>query len=212
MAMEYRLKPNLFVLTVFFTLVVFLFGGGGSEGLAQPSGVKPEQAKLAIGLPVPAISFLPTWVADQIGFFKEEGFTEIKILAFRGDADVLQALAAGTVDINVSVGSQVTYVTLQDIMRQDFIRVAYAKGRSRSGVVTGHALKNAAIPVMTTMGASLRYSLAIQIVLEPEFHDKAFPVRYRIKSIVMNMRTRKAFEIRNSVWPATDDVSRIGTR
>ena len=65
--------------------------------------------------------------------------------------------------------AQVTYVTLQDIMRQDFVRVAYAKGRSRSGVVTGHALKNAAIPVMTTMGASLRYSLASLPIVESFF-------------------------------------------
>src|SRR5512136_308327 len=65
--------------------------------------------------------------------------------------------------------AQVTYVTLQDIMRQDFIRVAYAKGRSRSGVITGHALKNAAIPIMTTMGASLRYSLASLPIVESFF-------------------------------------------
>lgn len=65
--------------------------------------------------------------------------------------------------------SQMTYVTLQDIMQQDFIRVAYAKGRSRFGVVTGHALKNAAIPIMTTMGASLRFSLASLPIVESFF-------------------------------------------
>ncbi len=65
--------------------------------------------------------------------------------------------------------AQVTYVTLQDVMQQDFIRVAYAKGRSRYGVVTGHALRNAAIPIMTTMGASLRYSLASLPIVETFF-------------------------------------------
>jgi peptide/nickel transport system permease protein len=58
-----------------------------------------------------------------------------------------------------------TYMTLQDIMQHDFIRVA----RSRSGVITGHALKNAAIPIMTTMGASLRYSLASLPIVESFF-------------------------------------------
>ncbi len=42
--------------------------------------------------------------------------------------------------------AQVTYVTLQDIMRQDFIRVAYAKGRSRSGVVTRPRLEKCGHP------------------------------------------------------------------
>ena len=69
---------------------------------AAPGQRKPEMTKLTIGLPVPSISFLPVWVADQNGFLKEEGITDAKILAFRGDADVIQALAAGTVDLNVA--------------------------------------------------------------------------------------------------------------
>ena len=100
--MRHQLILSHLVVIVLLIMVGSIFGGPESLALASPPSVKPEQTKLAVGLPVPAISFLPTWVADQIGFFKEEGFTEIKILAFRGDADVLQALAAGTVDINVA--------------------------------------------------------------------------------------------------------------
>jgi peptide/nickel transport system permease protein/oligopeptide transport system permease protein len=65
--------------------------------------------------------------------------------------------------------AQVTYVTMQDVMRQDFIRVAYAKGFRRSTVVDRHALKNTLIPVMTTMGASLRFSLASLPIVESFF-------------------------------------------
>ncbi len=74
----------------------------GNLNAAPATKAKPEMTRLNIGLPVPAISFLPTWVADQKGFFKEEGLTEVKILAFRGDADVIQALASGSVDINIA--------------------------------------------------------------------------------------------------------------
>lgn len=69
---------------------------------AQAPKVKPELTKLSIAVPVPALTFLPAWVADQKGFLREEGITEVKVLAFRGDADVVQALAAGTVDINLA--------------------------------------------------------------------------------------------------------------
>ncbi len=65
--------------------------------------------------------------------------------------------------------AQVTYVTMQDVMRQDFIRVAYAKGFSRFAVVDQHALKNTLIPVMTTIGASLRFSLASLPIVETFF-------------------------------------------
>ncbi|MBI5441793.1 MAG: ABC transporter substrate-binding protein [Deltaproteobacteria bacterium] len=63
---------------------------------------RPESTKLSVGLAVPALSYLPCWVADQKGFLKEEGITDVKVLAFRGDADVLQALTGGTIDVSVS--------------------------------------------------------------------------------------------------------------
>ena len=92
---------NRFPLIVVFGLVMSILILATSLH-AQAPKVKPEIAKLTIGLPVPAISFLPAWVADQKGFFKEEGITEVRILSFRGDADVVQALAAGSVDINIA--------------------------------------------------------------------------------------------------------------
>jgi NitT/TauT family transport system substrate-binding protein len=86
-------------------MIIFnaIFDSSPSTVLAAASGkAKLEMAKLTVGLPVPSISFLPVWVADQEDFLKEEGITEVKVLAFRGDADVAQALAAGTVDLNVA--------------------------------------------------------------------------------------------------------------
>jgi NitT/TauT family transport system substrate-binding protein len=69
---------------------------------AAAQKAKPEANKLYVGLAVPSLSYLPCWVADQKGFLKEEGITDGKVFVFKGDADVLQALAGGTVDISVS--------------------------------------------------------------------------------------------------------------
>jgi NitT/TauT family transport system substrate-binding protein len=69
---------------------------------AAETRARPETNKLSIGLAVIALSYLPVWVADQKGFLKEEGITDVKVMAFKGDADVLQALTGGTVDLNVS--------------------------------------------------------------------------------------------------------------
>lgn len=102
--MRNRSGPHISTVIV-LSLIIFnaIFNGSPSTALAEtPGKAKPEMAKLTIGLPVPSISFLPVWVADQNGFLKEEGITDAKILAFRGDADVIQALAAGTVDLNVA--------------------------------------------------------------------------------------------------------------
>jgi NitT/TauT family transport system substrate-binding protein len=93
----------LFVGTLLFLMLLMPSLESFCASAATPSTkAKPEMSRLNIGLPVPSFSLLPNWVADQKGFFKEEGITDVKILAFRGDADVVQALAAGSVDLNVA--------------------------------------------------------------------------------------------------------------
>jgi NitT/TauT family transport system substrate-binding protein len=87
---------GLFVFLVSFTLFAMV----SADLIAAPG--KPEVSKLTVGLPVPAVSFLPLWVADEKGFLRDEGITEVRVLGFRGDADVVQALAAGSVDVNVA--------------------------------------------------------------------------------------------------------------
>jgi len=62
--------------------------------------------------------------------------------------------------------AQVTYVSLKDVMGQDYIRTARAKGVHERIVRNLHALRNIAIPVLTTIGTSLRFSLASLPVVE----------------------------------------------
>jgi NitT/TauT family transport system substrate-binding protein len=96
-----RRVVNMILPVVFFWVLIFT-GGPDQVQAGTAAGAKPELTKLSIGLPVPALTFLPAWVAEQKGFLKEEGITDAKVLAFRGDADVVQALAAGSVDINIA--------------------------------------------------------------------------------------------------------------
>lgn len=90
------------IILYFFIFLPSLIGRSSAAPADPAAKDKLESTKLNIGLPVPSISFLPVWVADQNGFLKKEGFTDVKVLAFKGDADVVQALAAGTVDLNVA--------------------------------------------------------------------------------------------------------------
>ena len=62
--------------------------------------------------------------------------------------------------------AQVTYVSLTDILQKDFIRTAFSKGLHPRVVYSRHALTNALIPILTTLGASLRFSLASLPVVE----------------------------------------------
>lgn len=48
--------------------------------------------------------------------------------------------------------ARMTRSSLLEVIRQDYIRVARAKGLSRWQVISGHALRNAAIPLVTVFG------------------------------------------------------------
>lgn len=62
--------------------------------------------------------------------------------------------------------AQVTFVSLIDVLRQDYIRTAHAKGLAWRVVRDRHALRNILIPIFTTLGTSLRYSLASLAIVE----------------------------------------------
>lgn len=58
------------------------------------------------------------------------------------------------------------FVSLGGVLQADFIRTAYAKGLSRRRAVWVHALKNTAVPVLTAVGVSLRFSLSTLPIVE----------------------------------------------
>jgi peptide/nickel transport system permease protein len=59
--------------------------------------------------------------------------------------------------------------SLIDVLGADYIRTARAKGTSERQVFIGHALKNAAIPVITVVGLQVGYLLGGSIVTETVF-------------------------------------------
>jgi peptide/nickel transport system permease protein len=59
--------------------------------------------------------------------------------------------------------------SLLEVMRQDYVRTATAKGLTRRMVIVRHALKNALIPVLTDFGTSFAFLLGGEVVLESLF-------------------------------------------
>ncbi len=65
--------------------------------------------------------------------------------------------------------SRLVRSAMLDALSQDFIRTARAKGASRHRVVYIHALRNALIPFITSVGVSTGYLLSGSIVIEQVF-------------------------------------------
>lgn len=80
---------------------------------------------------------------------------------------ILPAIALGW----NSAGSiaRLTRSTLVEVMREDYIDTAVAKGRSRGGVILFHALRNAMIPVITMMALQISSLLSGAVITETIF-------------------------------------------
>ena len=80
---------------------------------------------------------------------------------------ILPALALGT-SASASV-MRMTRSCLLDVLRQDYVRTAQAKGLRQRAVVVRHAVKNAMIPVVTILGLQFGSLLGGSVVVESVF-------------------------------------------
>jgi peptide/nickel transport system permease protein len=80
---------------------------------------------------------------------------------------VLPSIALGTVYI--ALIARITRAAMLDVLSQDYIRTAQAKGLSSNAVLSGHALKNAAVPIMTIIGIGIALLIGGAIVTETVF-------------------------------------------
>jgi peptide/nickel transport system permease protein len=62
--------------------------------------------------------------------------------------------------------SRFVRASMLDVLQQDYIRTAYAKGLAPFGVVLTHALKNAMIPVITVTAITFAYLVGTTITIE----------------------------------------------
>lgn len=72
--------------------------------------------------------------------------------------------------VSTAYAARIMRSQLLEVLGQDYIRTAYAKGLSSSRVLRDHALKNAMIPVVTFIGIDLGTMLAGAILTETVFN------------------------------------------
>jgi len=80
---------------------------------------------------------------------------------------ILPSIALGTV--YVALIARMTRASMLDVLSQDYVRTAQAKGLAPDQVLLRHALKNAAIPIMTTIGIGVALLISGAIVTETVF-------------------------------------------
>ncbi|MCX6021334.1 MAG: ABC transporter permease [Chloroflexi bacterium] len=100
---------------------------------------------------MPSLTYVP-FDQDPLGNLKQFMFPAVAI-GLRGSASVMR----------------LTRSSLLEVMRQDYIRTAHAKGLRERVVIWKHALKNALIPVVTIVGQQFSTVLGGTVVIEQIF-------------------------------------------
>ncbi|WP_035055659.1 ABC transporter permease subunit [Andreprevotia chitinilytica] len=80
---------------------------------------------------------------------------------------ILPAIVLGT--IPMAVIARMTRSSMLEVLREDYIRTARAKGLSRTRIVLVHALRNALMPVVTVIGLQVGTLLAGAVLTETIF-------------------------------------------
>ncbi|GAB6084898.1 nickel ABC transporter permease [Alkaliphilus crotonatoxidans] len=96
----------------------------------------------------------------QLKWFPSSGFTSWKHM-------ILPAITLGT--SSAAIITRMTRSSMLEVIRQDYIRTARAKGQVESKVINQHALKNALIPIITVIGLQFGYLLGGAVLTESIF-------------------------------------------
>ncbi|QOR34058.1 ABC transporter permease [Clostridium sp. 'deep sea'] len=130
-----------------------------------------------IGISIPAFFFallLVKYVAFDLGIFQLSGMSTIKS-GYTGIRLLMDRLSYMVLPITVLTFIQIagrmryTRSAMLEVVRQDYIRTARAKGLSERVVIYKHALRNALIPIVTILSLSLAGLLSGAVLTERVF-------------------------------------------
>ena len=99
----------------------------------------------------PPLEFTPFWVSPSANF--QQLVWPVVTVGYRYAA----------------VTTRMTRSTLLEVMREDYIRTAWAKGLRERAVVVRHGLKNAMLPVITLVGTEFAFLIGGLVVTETVF-------------------------------------------
>ncbi len=81
---------------------------------------------------------------------------------------VLPAIALGTT--YMALIARITRASMLEVLSEDYIRTAHAKGVTTKSVLLRHALKNAAVPIVTVIGLGMAALISGVVITETVFN------------------------------------------
>jgi peptide/nickel transport system permease protein len=168
-----RLEPTLSLMVVTLILSVVIAVPMGVVA-AWKAGTWVDRSLMAFGVfgfsvPVFVVGYVLAYVfALELDWFPVQGYTPLS----RGFGPwlenlVLPAIALGCVYI--ALIARITRASMLEVLQQDYIRTARSKGMGQTEILFVHALKNAAVPIVTVIGIGIALLIGGAVVTESVF-------------------------------------------
>lgn len=139
-------------------LLLIMFFSVAMRDIA-PALALPVSGRIALEFDIPprtGLMLVDTWLSGEPGAFR----SAVSHL-------VLPAIVLGTVPL--AVIARMTRSAMLEVLREDYVRAARAKGLSPVRVVVVHALRNALVPVVTVIGLQVGTLLGGAVLTETLF-------------------------------------------
>lgn len=169
-----RIEPTL-VLTLYTVVLSIAFALPLGVLAAYRAGSWIDRAVMGFAVlgfstPVFVVGFLLVYVfALGLEWFPTQGYVPLAQSLF----DSLRSLTLPAITLALlyaALLARVTRASMLEVLAEDYVRTAHAKGLAPQPVLVGHALKNAAVPIVTVVGVGIAALLGGVVVTETVFN------------------------------------------
>jgi peptide/nickel transport system permease protein len=168
-----RIEPTLSLMTVTLVLTIVVAVPLGVVAAWRAGSWVDRSimtfAVFAFSLPVFVVGYVLAYVfALQFEWLPVQGYTPLAQGLWPWLQNlILPASALGSVYI--ALIARITRASMLEVLQQDYIRTARAKGLDQRSILFVHALKNAAVPIVTVIGIGVALLIGGAVVTESVF-------------------------------------------
>ncbi len=169
-----RIEPTLALTITTITLATLLAVPMGTlaayrQGSWIDRGVMAFSV-LSFSVPVFVIGYCLIWLLSvKLGWFPVQGYQPLSS-GFGGFIHRLILPTLSLATIYVALIARMTRTSVLEVLNEDYVRTARAKGLPEMKVVLGHALRNAAVPIVTVIGVGIALLIGGVVVTESVFN------------------------------------------
>jgi len=168
-----RLEPTLSLMVVTLILSVVIAVPMGVVAAWQ-SGTWIDRGLMAFAVfgfsvPVFVVGYVLAYIfALELDWLPVQGYTPLA----RGFGPWIENLILPSVALGcvyIALIARITRASMLEVLQQDYIRTARSKGMGQRGILFVHALKNAAVPIVTVIGIGIALLIGGAVVTESVF-------------------------------------------